>query len=70
MKIDEFHKVKDRYEQKCPACGEKMQIKIQPITSHIFEAFWHPNLDKKPVFIKSKAHLKEESDKRGMTSYY
>ena len=68
--LDEFHKVDDRYNQECPECGNKMQIVIKPLPFHIFEPFWHPNLDKKPVWIKSKKHLKEESDKRGMTSYY
>ena len=47
-----------------------MKIMIQPTTFQIFTPFWHPNLDKKPVYIKSKKHLKEESDKRNMTSYY
>ena len=70
MELDEFHKVDDRYNQQCPECERMMEIMIQPIVSHIFEGFWHPNLDKKPVYIKSKKHLKEESEKRGMTSYY
>ena len=68
--IDEFHKVKDRYAQICSECGEKMQIMIQPTTFHIFEPFWHPNLDKKPVFVKSRAHLKELDKKYNMTSEY
>lgn len=54
-------------------CGNCMsEINAESASSHvkIFEPFWHPNLDKKPVWIKSKKHLKEESDKRGMTSYY
>ena len=68
--IEAFHKVADRYNQKCPECKHDMQIVIQPITSHIFKPFWHPNLDKKPVFIKSKKHLKDEADKRNMTAYY
>ena len=68
--LDEFHKVKDRYAQICSECGEKMQIMIQPSPIHVFKGFFHPNLDKKPVWISSKANLKEESDKRGMTSYY
>ena len=70
IELEEVHKVDDRYKQKCPACKGDMQIMIQPITSHIFQPFFHPNLDKKPVWIKSKKHLKEESDKRNMTSYY
>ena len=68
--LEEFHKVADRYNQKCPACGEKMNIVIQPVPTHWFTPFWHPNLDKKPIYIKSKKHLKEESDKRNMTSFY
>lgn len=68
--IEEFHHVEDRHNQSCPQCKKKMKIIIQPTTFHIFEPFWHPNLDKKPVYIKNKKHLKEESDKRNMTSYY
>lgn len=69
-KTEEFHSVKDRYNQKCPKCGNKMNIIIQPVVSHIFEPFWHPNLDSKPVWIKSRKHLREESEKRNMTSFY
>ena len=67
--FEEFAKVDDRNDIKCE-CGGNTKIIIQPTTFHIFEPFWHPNLDKKPVYIKSKKHLKEESDKRNFTSYY
>ena len=67
--FEEFTKVDDRNDIKCE-CGGETEIIICPVVSHIFKEFWHPNLDKKPVFIKSKKHLKEESDKRNMTSYY
>lgn len=68
--LEEHHSVKDRHSQLCPDCKDKMEIVIQPTTFHIFTPFFHPNLDSKPVYIKSKKHLKEESDKRNMTSYY
>ncbi len=68
--LEEYHSVKDRYNQLCPDCKGEVEIVIQPIVSHIFQAFFHPNLDSKPVWIKSKKHLKEESDKRNFTSYY
>jgi hypothetical protein len=61
--------VNDRLNIRCE-CGGNSEIMIQPVAFHIFEPYWHPNLDKKPVFIKSKKHLKEESDKRNFTSYY
>jgi len=56
----------------CRDCKYKWDTKYSTakIVSNIFKPFWHPNLDKKPVWIKSKKHLKEESDKRNMTSYY
>lgn len=56
----------------CRDCKNIWDIKhsIAKIVSNVFTPFWHPNLDKKPVWIKSKKHLKEESDKRNMTSYY
>lgn len=67
--FEEVAKVDERYNIKCK-CGGDTEIMICPTVFHIFEPFFHPNLDKKPVYIKSKKHLKEESDKRGMTSYY
>ena len=67
--FEEISSIDDRNKIKCE-CGGDTEIIIQPIVTHFFEPFWHPNLDKKPVYIKSKAHLKEESDKRNMTSFY
>ena len=70
VELEEFNSIDDRHNQKCPECENDMQIVIQPIVSHIFKPFYHPNLGPKPVYIKSKKHLKEESDKRNFTSYY
>ncbi len=67
--FEEFSTVDNRLNIRCE-CGGNTSILIQPTAFHIFEPYWHPNLDKKPVFIKSKKHLKEESDKRNMTSFY
>ena len=47
-----------------------MQIMIQPTTFQIFTPFWHPNLTKKPVWVKSKEHLKQLDKKYNMTSSY
>ena len=69
--IESFHMIKDRYNEQCPDCKKKMKLIIKGGGNFLmFTPFWHPNLDKKPVYIKSKKHLKEESDKRNMTSYY
>ena len=54
----------------CRECKGRMDDECKSSHVKMFEPFWHPNLDKKPVWIKSKKHLKEESDKRNMTSYY
>lgn len=54
----------------CRGCKYEWDASTAKIVSNIFKPFWHPNLDSKPVFIKSKKHLKEESDKRNFTSYY
>ena len=67
--FEETSSIDDRNKIKCE-CGGDTEIIIQPIVTHFFVPFLHPNLDKKPVCIKSKKHLKEESDKRNMTSYY
>jgi len=67
--FEEIARVDDRNDIKCE-CGGDTDLVICPTAFHIFEPYWHPNLDKKPVWIKSKKHLKEESDKRNMTSFY
>ena len=67
---EEYHMVKDRYNQRCKKCGVEMNIEIQPIVSHIFHSFWHPNLTKKPVYVESKKHLKDLDKKYNTTSYY
>lgn len=67
--FEEVAKVDDRYGIKCE-CGGDTKIQICPTVFHIFEPFDHPNLGPKPVHIKSKQHLKDESKKRNMTSYY
>ena len=68
------HYIYDRDSQKvieiCDTCMNGIEAESQSSHFKMFEPFWHPNLDKKPVWIKSKKHLKEESDKRNMTSYY
>ena len=68
--LEEFHNVDDRHKQKCPECENDMQIVIQPIVSHIFKPFFHPNLTSKPVWVESKEHLKQLDKKYNMTSYY
>ena len=69
-KLEEYHSVKDRHNQLCPDCNDKMDIMIQPTTFHIFEPYWHPNLTSKPIWVESKKHLKELDKKYNMTSYY
>jgi len=54
----------------CSNCKYKRDAEWRPMVSNVFKPFWHPNLASKPVYIKSKKHLKEESDKRNFTSYY
>ena len=67
--FEEISTVAKRYDIKCE-CGGSTKIMICPTVFHMFEPFDHPNLGPKPVHIKSKQHLKEESKKRNMTSYY
>ena len=67
--FEEFSKVDDRNDIKCECSGET-NILIQPIVSHIFKPFFHPNLTSKPVWVESKEHLKQLDKKYNMTSYY
>lgn len=65
-----YDKNKRKMVEMCSDCQKERDAESKSSHVKIFEPFWHPNLDKKPVWIKSKKHLKEESDKRNMTSYY
>ena len=65
-----YHNVDDRHNEYCEECDCKMSINICTTSVHLFEPFFHPHLDTKPVYIKSKKHLKEEAAKRNMTAYY
>ena len=67
--FEQISSVNDRLNIRCE-CGGNSEIMIQPKSFHLFKPFFHPNLDSKPVYIKNKKHLKEESDKRNFTSYY
>lgn len=62
-------RVKDIDDIKCE-CGGNTKIIICPTEFQIFEPYWHPNLTSKPVWVKSKKHLKELDKKYNMTSYY
>jgi len=62
--------VSDSCNIKCDECNGSTEIMIQPVAFHMFEPYWHPNLTSKPVWVKSKKHLKELDKKYNMTSYY
>lgn len=67
--FEEISSIDDRNNIKCE-CGGDTEIIIQPIVTHFFVPFFHPNLTSKPVYVKSKAHLKQLDRKYNMTSYY
>ena len=68
--LEAFHSIDDRYNQKCPECLRYMEIMIKPTVLQVFKPFWHPNLTSKPVWVKSRKHLKELDRKYNMTSVY
>ncbi len=37
---------------------------------HIFQAGWYEHIDSKPIYIKSRQQLREETRSRGLTSDY
>jgi hypothetical protein len=63
--------INDRLNIRCE-CGGNTEIMIQPTNFHmnVFEPYFHPNLTSKPVWVKSRKHLKELDEKYNMTSYY
>lgn len=54
----------------CRDC--KYERDAESNSSHVklFEPYWHPNLTSKPVWVKSRKHLKELDKKYNMTSVY
>ena len=68
------HYIYDRDSQKvieiCDDCMNGIEAESDSSHVRIFEPFWHPNLTTKPVWVKSKKHLKELDRKYNMTSYY
>lgn len=47
-------------------CGEKMTKLVSAPNVYCFKPFWHPNLEKRPIYIESKKQLKSECEKRGL----
>jgi len=68
--FEQMSSVNDRLNIRCDECGGNTEIMICPTDFHMFEPYWHPNLTSKPVWVKSKKHLKELDRKYNMTSYY
>jgi len=52
----------------CEACGGPAKRQIGVGRYHPFPEGWADNMDTKPVYIKSKKHLREECNKRGLQS--
>jgi len=68
-------KIEERFVQhdavvKC-SCGRVMKKLIT--APHVFYPFregFFEHLDTKPVYIRSKKHLRQECERRGLTSHY
>lgn len=54
----------------CWDCKCERDAESQSSHVKLFEPYWHPNLTSKPVWVKSKKHLKELDKKYNMTSVY
>jgi putative FmdB family regulatory protein len=64
----ELKSIPHRYDVKCPECGNDKCNML--FTNHNrgfdFEPQFFEHLDKKPVWIRNKQHLKEECKRRGV----
>ena len=66
--FEELRRMDDRNKPiSCPECGANSELTLSPNAKVFpFEPQFFDDLDVKPVWIRSKAHLKEECRKRGM----
>lgn len=65
---DNFHKADYRLKEKCPKCGDQACIEMcrLKITSPQFRQHWNENIWRDhPVFIRSRAHYRDELLKAG-----
>jgi putative FmdB family regulatory protein len=70
--FEELRRVKEiDAEIACPSCG-MTQAPLRLISptnkGFILKPYWNQHIDKKPIFIESKQHLKKELRKRGLDS--
>lgn len=67
--FEELRPVEGRYHAQCPVCkSEDCKLLVPKGVNSGFELKpqYFEHLDTKPVFIESKAHLREECKKRGV----
>ncbi|RLF28924.1 MAG: hypothetical protein DRN14_03300 [Thermoplasmata archaeon] len=66
---EEFKKVDERLNTKCPKCGGKCKIDFSKFGTRnimFFTPWTYEDLDVYPIHITSKKQLKRECEKRGL----
>lgn len=67
--FEEMSKIDERKEVKCPKChGATKIIYKVPFKDDWFKPYWDPHFDIKPIFVRSKKHMKELCLKYNVTS--
>lgn len=61
--FDEFRPVDERHQVVCPACGSAVEILILSVGLSIFKPDWYEHIALNPIWIESKAQLREECRK-------
>ena len=57
----------------CTKCGQPFSTKCsaeERHAVHIFREGLYEHIDAKPIYIKSKKQLRQETESRGLTSHY
>lgn len=66
-RFEEFKRIKDRKSVVCPECEGETRLLIGNFNrGFVLEPQFFEHLDTEPVWIKSKKHLKQECEKRGV----
>jgi putative FmdB family regulatory protein len=70
--FEELRKIEEMdAEIACPSCGvtqTPLRLVALPNKGFILKPYWNTNIDKHPIFIESKQHLKRELKKRRLDS--
>ena len=68
MEFEHLCKIAEMQLARCPECDSPAKALISPPKRDWFRPHWNEHFDEKPIFVKSKRHMKELCLKYDVTS--